>query len=291
MSGRLQITILGCGSSGGVPRVDGDWGACDPSEPKNRRRRCSILAERAESQAALEAGAATRVLVDTSPDLREQLLSTGGGLLDAVLYTHDHADQSHGVDDLRAIVYRRRQLIPAYMNEATRRSLTHRFSYIFETPEGSGYPPLVDPRSVSAGDVVSISGAGGVIEAEAFDAPHGNIVCAGWILGGGADGGGVAYTPDVSALDAGALERIASADVWIVDALRDRAHPSHATLEMALAWLAETKPALGVLTNMHVDLDYAATLARCPDGVRPAYDGLRLTLEASTGRLIHVDPS
>ncbi len=291
MSGLLRITVLGCGSSGGVPRIDGDWGACDPGNPKNRRRRCSILVERAETDADFSTDRITRAVVDTSPDLREQMLSAGGGLLDAVFYTHDHADQSHGVDDLRAIVYRRRQLVPAYMNAETRDSLVARFSYIFEQPPGSGYPPLADPRTVAAGDVVRIEGAGGGFDAEAFDAPHGRITCAGWIFGGAADGGGVAYTPDVHALDEAALARIATAEVWIVDALRDRAHPSHATVEQAFAWLARTQPKLGVLTNMHVDLDYEALLARCPPGVRPAYDGLQITLEASTGRLAHADPA
>jgi len=291
VSGLLRVTILGCGSSGGVPRIDGDWGACDPANPKNRRRRCSILLERAVDEADLNAQTSTRALVDTSPDLREQMLSAGAGLLDAVFYTHDHADQSHGVDDLRAIVYRRRQLIPAYLNAETRDSLVHRFSYIFETPEGSGYPPLVDPRVVGAGEFVAVDGAGGVIDAEAFDAPHGRIVCAGWIFGGGPSGGGVAYTPDVNALNDAALERIASADVWIVDALRDRAHPSHATVEQAFAWIAQTQPRLALLTNLHVDLDYAALLARCPESVRPAYDGLQITLEASTGRLVGAGPA
>lgn len=291
MSEVLRVTLLGCGSSGGVPRIDGDWGACDPANPRNRRRRCSILVERAERETDFGTGRTTRAIVDTSPDLREQMLSAGGGLLDAVFYSHDHADQSHGVDDLRAIVYRRRQLLPAYMNAQTRDSLVARFSYIFEQHPGSGYPPLVDPRTVEPGDVVRVDGAGGAFYAEAFEAPHGQLTCAGWIFGGAGDGGGVAYTPDVHALDEAALARIATAEVWIVDALRDRAHPSHASVEQAFDWLSRTRPKLGVLTNMHVDLDYEAMRRRCPEGVRPGYDGLRITLEASTGRLVSADPA
>lgn len=278
----IRARILGCGSSGGVPRADGDWGECDPKNPKNRRLRCSLLVERAQTRAALKEGRATRILVDTSPDLRVQLLDAGSPMLDAVVYTHAHADQSHGIDDLRAIVYRKQARLRAYMNAETRAALTHRFDYIFETPPGSGYPPLLDAKDLPDRGEIEVQGEGGDLAVTSFPVEHGRIACAGLRFGP------LVYTPDVSAISVqsfAALDRVA---VWIVDALRDKPHPTHANVEQAIEWLDRAGARLGILTNLHVDLDYRALLSRCPDGVRPAYDGLSMTMDEESGKILEI---
>ncbi|MGX6647754.1 MBL fold metallo-hydrolase [Maricaulaceae bacterium MS644] len=280
----LRALILGCGSSGGVPRIDGDWGACDPGEPKNRRRRCSLLLERSVSLEALDTGHATRVLIDTSPDLREQMLAARSPQIHAVAFTHTHADQCHGIDDVRALVYQRRERLPAIMSAATRRDLLARFGYIFETPAGSGYPPLLISRELASGDFTSIEGPGGSLKIRLFDVEHGGAACS------GVRAGPLAYTPDVNGLGDAAFEAIAGSGVWIVDALRERPHPSHAHLDQSLEWLSRVQPSLGVLTNLHIDLDYRALLPRLPRGVRPAYDGLSVTMSEATGAVIRADP-
>ena len=172
----FEVVILGSGSSGGVPRGDGDWGVCDPAEPRNRRTRCSMLARKTGPEGT------TNVLIDTSPDLREQMLASGTRHVDAVLYTHDHADQTHGIDDLRTFAARSRKRIPAWMDEATHGSLTHRFDYIFESK--FGYPPLLDGRIIPAhGTAWSVEGAGGAIPVTTFDQAHGPIRSVGYRLG------------------------------------------------------------------------------------------------------------
>tara|TARA_R100000306_G_scaffold27571_1_gene31047 strand:+ start:7344 stop:8207 length:864 start_codon:yes stop_codon:yes gene_type:complete len=276
----LRARILGCGSSGGVPRIDGDWGDCDPKNPKNRRMRCSLLVERAETRNALKTGEVTRLLIDTSPDLRHQMLEARVSSLDGVVYTHTHADQAHGIDDVRAFVYRRGAQLVAMMSPQTRRLLRARFDYIFETPDGSGYPPLMLDRALDPGELAIVSGPGGDIELSLFDVVHGREPCSGVRIGP------LAYTPDVNGLDANAMAALSGASVWIVDALRDKPHPSHAHVSQALDWLAHIKPTLGILTNLHIDLDYKALSQRLPKGVRPAYDGLEVTLSLSEGGII-----
>lgn len=283
MAGVLRARILGCGSSGGVPRIDGDWGDCDPAELKNYRLRCSLLLEAAKTIEDLVSGQVTRVLIDTSPDLRTQLLAARVGALDGVVFTHAHADQAHGIDDVRAIVYRRGARLPAYMSPATRLELTQRFDYIFQTPEGSSYPPLMTAHDVVPGEAFSITGDGGEIALSLFDVAHGSSPCS------GVRAGGFAYTPDVSGLDAAAFEALSGSTIWIVDALRDKPHPSHAHLALTLDWLEIVRPQLGVLTNLHIDLDYQALRARLPADVRPAFDGMEIILE--DGRLSHVSPA
>lgn len=286
MSGALlRFTVLGCGSSGGVPRVDGDWGACDPGNPKNRRRRSSILVERAEKKTGFETEAVTRVLIDTAPDLREQLLGCGAGRLDAVAYTHDHADQTHGIDDLRALVYRRGERLNAYMSHATCIRLMQRFSYIFETPVNSSYPPLLNAQIIEDDAHVEAPGPGGPIAFSGFTVDHGGAPCSGYRIGP------AAYTPDVSGLPAAALDSLAGSRLWIVDALREKPHPSHAHLALTLDWIGRIRPDLALLTNLHVDLDYQSLLERCPQGVRPAYDGLRVTMREADGAIVNVDPA
>ena len=262
----LAITILGCGSSGGVPRPGLGWGACDPTNPKNRRRRCSLLVERGNSPR-------TRVLVDTSPDLREQLLDAQVDWVDGVFYTHEHADHTHGIDDLRALFIHKRRRLDAYMEEATARVLTHRFDYCFVTPPGSGYPPILNQHRIAPGAPVEIAGEGGPIAVLPFRQDHGDIVSLGFRFGP------VAYSSDLIDLPADSVPLLAGLDLWIIDALRDRPHPSHLSLEQALGWIERLKPKRAILTNMHSDLDYATLKATLPANVEPAYDGLRVTLD------------
>lgn len=267
----LKITVLGCGSSGGVPRLGGEgetgqWGACDPSEPRNRRRRCALLVERTGPDGA------TRVLIDAGPDIREQLLAARVAWVDAVLFTHDHADHIHGLDDLRQIVYVRRQLLDVWADPATMATLTRRFGYAFETPDGSDYPPILTPRLIDPeGDPVRIDGAAGPIAARAFRARHGRTSALGFRIDD------MAYLPDADQLGDDAWAALSDLDLWIVDALRYAPHPSHAHLELTLDWIARAAPRRAVLTNMHVDLDYATLRRETPAHVEPAYDGMVLT--------------
>lgn len=256
----LEITILGSGSSGGVPRGDGDWGVCDPSEPKNRRTRCSMLARRRGPDGE------TVALIDTSPDLRTQMLAAEVTAIDAVLYTHDHADQTHGIDDLRTFAIRRRQRIPAWMDEPTHAALTRRFDYIFESHHG--YPALLDARAIPPhGQPWSVSGPGGEIPIVTFDMAHGPIRSVGYRLGD------VSYSSDVSDLDEAALEAVRGSKLWIVDALRWTPHPTHAHVDRALNWIDRIGVERAVLTNLHIDLDYNDLSARVPANVEVGYDG------------------
>lgn len=261
---RVRLTLLGTGSSGGVPRVGGDWGACDPAEPRNRRTRCSALVEQWTTGTH-----ATTVLIDTSPDLREQLLAAGTIHLDAVVYTHDHADQAHGIDDVRALAIRQRRQIPVYFDAATQASLATRFSYIFQG--AGGYPPILDMQPVvTPFERFSVPGPGGPVEFLPVDMEHGRIRCLGFRMGD------VAYCNDVNVLPQRTLDALTGLDTLIVDALRYTPHPSHAHLELTLAWIAELKPRRAILTNLHVDLDYRTLQNELPDGVEPAYDGMQI---------------
>jgi phosphoribosyl 1,2-cyclic phosphate phosphodiesterase len=258
------LTILGCGSSSGVPRVGLGWGAADPANPKNRRRRCSILVEREGP------GGRTSVLVDTSPDLREQLLSADVRRLDAVLITHDHADHTHGIDDLRPLVIHMRCRMPVYSEEATSRVLLERFGYCFATPPGSDYPPILDDRRIHHDQPVGISGAGGVIEAMPFVVEHGRPQALGFRFGP------VAYLPDVSAVPDKARSRLEDLDILILDALRYTPHPTHFSVSEALAFIAEMQPRRAILTNLHTDIDFETIRRELPDGVEPGFDGMRI---------------
>lgn len=266
MTDTLRFTILGCGSSGGVPRLGGHWGACDPENPKNARRRCSLLVERHGG------GGVTRVLIDTSPDLRAQLLDAGVGALDAVVYTHPHADHVHGIDDLRMIVFNMRKRLDLWADTPTSAALRDRFGYAFETPPGSAYPPICDLRHIR-GDVI-VHGAGGPITLTPFEVTHGTIPALGFRIDG------LAYLPDVSDIPGPVWNSLAGLDIWIVDALRRAPHPSHSHLAQTLDWIARAKPRQAVLTNMHIDLDYATLSAETPDHITPAFDGMTLTLPA-----------
>lgn len=262
----VTLTILGCGSSAGVPRPALGWGACDPANPKNRRRRCSIMAE-AESEHGI-----TRVVIDTSPDLREQLISAGVEHIDAVFLTHEHADQTHGIDDLRSVVLKQRKRIPFYLNQSTARDILPRFSYCFVSPEGSDYPPILDQKSIEAGESRTIEGKGGPLVLSAFIMQHGNIPALGYRIGN------AVYTPDVNDIPEESWPSLQGLDLWIIDGLRYAQHPSHFSLSDALSWIERFKPKRAVITNMHADLDYEVVRGQLPDGVIPAFDGMRLTI-------------
>ncbi|WP_334175561.1 MBL fold metallo-hydrolase [Pseudoxanthobacter sp.] len=262
---RLEFTILGCGSSGGVPRVGGDWGACNPVNPRNRRRRCALLVQRISPHGT------TTVLIDTGADMREQLLSAGVSDVDAVLYTHAHADHIHGIDDLRALALVRRRRIDVYMDEPTSLRLHASFGYCFATPPGSGYPPILTEHRIRPGTALTLGGPGGDVTVMPFVQRHGEIDSLGFRIGG------VAYSSDVCDLPPESLPHLAGLDLWIVDALRYTPHVSHFAVSDALSWIRRLQPRRAVLTDLHVDLDYDALAAQLPAGVEPAYDGFTVS--------------
>lgn len=254
----MKVTILGCGTSSGVPRVDGDWGACDPNELRNRRRRVSILVEHD----------ATRILIDTSPDLREQLLSEGGGAPTAVIWTHEHADHCHGIDDLRPFYFRKRAPIPGYARPRVLAALNHGFDFAFAGHQG--YPAYVAGTTLA--DAIDIRG----IHVRAVDLPHGQITSTG--LRFDAAGKAIAYFTDFSTLPSAAAELVEGVDLWIVDAVRRQPHPTHPHLAQTLGWIAAHVPGRAVLTHMDQSMDYHALLAELPPGVEPGYDGMEIVL-------------
>ena len=265
----LEVRILGCGSSGGVPRLgegSPNWGACDPKNPRNRRLRCSILVTQRGS------GGETRVLVDTSPDLREQLLTAGVGKLDGVLITHDHADQLHGLDDLRVVTMNMKRRLDLWSDHHGLAGIRRKFAYCFQAPAGSDYPPILNAHEIAEPFAeFDIPGAGGPVAVSAFGQRHGRIRSLGFRFGP------FAYSPDVDGLDEDAFAALAGVECWIVDALRHTPHPSHAHLARTLEWIARVKPKRAVLTNMHVDMDYESLKRELPPGVDPAFDGMVIT--------------
>ena len=258
----LRITILGCGSSGGVPRLGGHWGDCDPENPKNNRRRCSILVERETGDGT------TSVLIDTSPDMRAQLLGSQTGRLDAVVYTHFHADHVHGIDDLRMIVFNMRRRIPVWADGSTQNALLSRFGYAFVQPDTSPYPAILEMKTIT--EPFEIDGPGGIIPFLPFKVGHGSIDSLGFRIGD------VAYLPDVAEIYDDAWGALQNLDCWIVDALRRDPHPTHSHLSQTLEWIEKAAPKRAVLTNMHIDLDYETLCQETPDHITPAYDGMTL---------------
>ena len=257
-----RLTFLGCGSSTGVPRVGGEWGDCDPKNPKNRRRRSSVLIERRSG------GGTTTVLVDTGPDLREQLIAAGTRHIDGVVYTHDHADHTHGIDDLRMIAYAMKKRIPVWAEPVTKNSLLGRFAYCFEMPAGSNYPPILRMHDIAAPTPIVIEGEGGRIELVPVLQHHGDIQSLGFRVGD------VLYSPDISGLPDESLPHIQDLDIWIVDALRFLPHPSHWSVGQALEWIARVEAKRAVLTHLHIDLDYEKLRRELPAHILPAYDGM-----------------
>ncbi len=266
---RLVFTILGCGSSPGVPRIGDDWGACDPLNPKNRRRRASALVQQ------FGPNGTTTVVIDTGPDFRAQMLDAGVGRADGVVYTHGHADHIHGIDDLRSFVINARERVQIWADESTSHRLHEAFDYCFTTPPGSGYPPILDENRLVAGEPFEIDGAGGPITFMPFEQPHGRGISLGFRVGD------LAYCSDVSALDDRALPHLNNLDVWIIDALQYREHPSHMSLGQTVGWVEKLKPKRVILTHMHTPLDYETVLQETPENVEPAYDGLRIEMKIS----------
>ncbi len=256
----LRFTILGCGSSGGVPRIGGDWGNCDPANPKNRRRRCSLLVERIVPEGT------TTVLIDTSPDMRDQLLDAGVQTMDAVVYTHSHADHMNGIDDLRQLTYRQRRRIPVWADGPTQDQLLSRFGYAFVQPQGSPYPPILDLNTIDG--PFTIPGPGGDIPFTPFRADHGSTDALGFRIGP------LAYLPDAVDIPEETWPQLQGLDCWIVDALRRKPHPTHAHLALTLGWIARARPARAVITDMHVDMDHDTLCAELPAHIRPAFDGM-----------------
>lgn len=258
-----RFTILGCGSSPGVPRITGDWGACDPANPKNRRTRAAFLVEQIGPEGK------TTVVIDTGPDFRAQMIAARVDRLDAAIYTHAHADHIHGIDDLRGYALVQRRRIDVHADRTTMDRLDEAFGYCFRAPPGSGYPPILTEHRLTSGDPVTIQGQGGSIEALPVLQDHGDIPSLGFRFGN------VAYSADVKDLPPESVEALAGLDVWIVDALRKHPHPSHFNLDEALDWIARIKPKRAILTNMHTDMDYNALRAILPAHVEPAFDGLQ----------------
>jgi len=258
----LKFTILGCGSSAGVPRPALGWGACDPNNPKNRRRRTALLVERRS------ASGVTRVLVDTPPDLREQLLDAEVDWLDGVLYTHEHADHAHGIDDLRSLFLKKQRRVDVYLDENTAKLMHSRFSYCFTPASGNEYPAILNDHRLKPGRALTIDGQGGPIPVLPILQAHGKVASFGFRFGG------AAYSCDLSGMPHESAAALAGLDVWVVDALRYRPHPSHFSLDDALAWIARLKPRRAILTNLHADLDYETLRKEVPAHVEPAYDGM-----------------
>ena len=272
----MRAIILGCGSSGGVPRVGGvdgrgDWGICDPAEPKNKRMRCSLLVEAGDADAARQN--VTSVIVDTSPDFRNQMLAAAVEHVDAVLISHDHADQTHGIDDLRAFALRRRKRVPVYVNRDVAPDLTSRFRYCFDQAEGSLYPAILDERIMPApGETLTIDGPGGAIKAVPFLQDHGPVDSLGFRFGD------LGYSSDVVGMADPSFDILRGIKVWIVDALQPTPHGTHAHLAKTLEWIERIKPARAILTNLHITMDYQTLIRTLPAGVEPAFDGMEIDL-------------
>lgn len=270
MSEKLRFTILGCGSSPGVPRINGDWGNCDPEEPRNTRLRCSLLVERISSKGR------TTVVVDTSPDFRQQMLNAQVSRIDTVLYTHPHADHVHGIDDLRGYALAQRERITVYADQQTMARLYDGFGYCFTQPPGSMYPPILNAYEIEEFVPMVITGEGGDIHVLPLLQVHGPIHSLGFRFSGTGDffSGGVVYSPDVSDIPKETVSRLENIDCWIVDALQYKEHVSHLSLSESLGWIRKVKPQQAVLTHMHIPLDYATLIKELPAGVVPGFDGM-----------------
>jgi phosphoribosyl 1,2-cyclic phosphate phosphodiesterase len=250
----LRVVIMGCGTSSGVPRIGNDWGNCDPAEPKNRRTRVSILIE----------SATTRLLVDTSPDMRAQLIAADVIDIDAILWTHDHADHSHGIDDVRQLYHHRRAPLPGYARAQALKLLRERFGYAFEGR--GGYHPTVDGHALPDRLVI------GDIETSCVDQPHGDIFSTG--LRFTCDGRSIGYATDFHAITPDMMALYDGLDIWVVDALRVKPHPTHPHLALTLDAIAALRPGRAILTHMDQSMDYATLRATLPPGVEPGYDGM-----------------
>ncbi len=263
--GTRRLTILGCGSSPGVPRITGDWGACDPTNLKNRRTRASMLVEQFADDGAL-----TSVVIDTGPDFRSQMIAAGVQDLHAVVLTHAHADHLHGIDDIRSFVYKNQHRMPVWGDPITMQRVLDGFGYCFETPEGSSYPPIARSKIIPDLDAVfEVEGPGGTVPFLPLWQQHGDSHSLGFRIGN------IAYCTDVSDYPDASIEKLRGLDLLIIDALQYRRHPSHLSLEQALEWIDKIAPKRAILTHMHIPLDYETVKRETPDHIEPAYDGMR----------------
>ena len=263
-----RFTVLGCSSSPGVPRITGDWGACNPDNPKNRRTRTSFLIEQFAPD-----GGATTVVIDTGPDFREQMIRSRVTHVDAVLFTHAHADHIHGIDDIRGYFHAQHHRIPVYADTATMERIIDGFAYCLQQPEGSAYPPIASPNVIeNLNAPVVIEGAGGAMQFFPHLQQHGDITSLGYRLGD------VAYCTDVSDFPDASVAKLQDLDLLILGALQHKPHPSHFSLQEALSWIERLGAQRAILTHMHIPLDYDAVMAETPDHVAPAYDGLQIEI-------------
>ncbi|RCL03610.1 MAG: 2-cyclic phosphate phosphodiesterase [Candidatus Tokpelaia sp. JSC161] len=262
MPARLRFTILGCGASTGVPRANGDWGLCSLEERKNQRSRSSLLVERITDQGQ------TRVVIDTGPDFRIQMLRENIDDIDAVIYTHAHADHVNGIDDLRTFSLVRSSMIDIYADDMTFQRIYNGFSYCFEKLNGSNYIPILKKNIIDIKSSFSVKGEGGVINFNPHLQNHGNIYSLGFRIAN------VAYCTDVSGFPNEALQNLSGLDVLIIESLQYKSHPSHFSLDNALDWISRLAPRCAILTHMHVFLDYSTLLLKIPKNVKPAYDGM-----------------
>jgi phosphoribosyl 1,2-cyclic phosphate phosphodiesterase len=263
---RIVATIMGCGSSGGVPRIGGNWGSCDPNNPRNRRSRCSLLIEGWSHGSDRP----TRIIIDTGCDLREQLLAANVDRVDAVLYTHEHADHTHGIDDLRVLALNNRKRVDVYFSQEAANRIVPSFAYCFTAPPGSGYPPILNQNLIAADAPLTIDGPGGAINVLPFEQLHGDIFSLGFRVGG------FAYSVDLSGIPERSIAAVSDLDVWILDALRHTPHPSHLSLSESLEHVARYAPRHAVLTNLHIDLDYDELERTTPANVSAGFDGMRI---------------
>lgn len=254
----MKLRILGCGTSSGVPRVGNDWGSCDPTNPKNRRRRVAILVS----------DEADRILVDTGPDLREQLLDAEVSDVSAVIWTHDHADHCHGIDDLRQLFHARGAPVSGFARKETLQTLRSRFAYAFEGK--GGYPPVVTANSLA--DELNV----GEMRLRIVDQPHGDITCAG--IRFDLHGSSIGYSTDFNILTEDMKKLFSGVDIWVVDALRRNPHPSHGHLSQVLGWIEEVEPKRAILTHMDHSMDYETLRSELPPHIEPGFDGLEVEL-------------
>ncbi|MGV3552920.1 MBL fold metallo-hydrolase [Rhizobium sp.] len=265
---KRRFTILGCGSSPGVPRPTGDWGDCDPTNPKNRRTRASLLVEQFSDD-----GKKTAVVVDTGPDFRTQMIAVEAWDLHAVVLTHAHADHIHGIDDIRSFVYKNEHRMPVWADRVTMERLMEGFRYVFETPAGSNYPPIARPFSIDIGNAFDVPGPGGAVPFVPVVQQHGDAHSLGFRIGD------FAYCTDVSDFPADSLPKLAGLDTLVIDCLQYRTHPSHLSLQQAMGWIERIAPKRAILTHMHIPLDYETVRRETPDHIEPAYDGMVIEVD------------
>lgn len=252
-----------------MPRPHGDWGACDPDNPRNRRTRAAFLVEQIGPD-----GKNTVVVIDTGPDFREQMIANGVKRLDAIFYTHAHADHLHGIDDVRTYFILQKHRVPIYADPLAMERIWQGFGYCLQSPPGSNYPPILRPHVIEALDEpVIIDGPGGPIAFQPHLQVHGDITSLGFRIGD------VAYCSDVSDFPPETVPKLSDLDVLIIDALQYKYHPSHLSLDQAMEWIGRLQPKRAVLTHMHIPLDYQTVMAETPDHIEPAYDGMSFEIE------------